>query len=100
MSWEITQKESQLVVIGEVSAENVEEFCCDLLQKYTSEQSLHLLDFDIVDGVAMARMISTLRTMLPLKIFFAPQMLAHTLYKIGMLSRASVVLINPRYDEN
>ena len=60
-------------------------------------------DFDIADGVACARLVNLIRRILSrqetLAIYGAPQVLAHNLYRIGLLADERLVLKAIREDE-
>lgn len=68
----------------------------------TAPAHLDLTDLDLDLGVAVARWVTALRLLRDrhgsVVITGAPQMLAHTLYKVGDLDRG-FVLIRPRVDE-
>ena len=65
--------------------------------------ALDLDGLDLLDGVAVAEAINGLRAALalgaPVVLHRAPQMLAHTLYKIGMLTDGAISLEDPRVEE-
>ena len=64
---------------------------------------LDLFDLEIEDGVSMAQTITAIRDIQAwhprMVLHGAPQMLAHTLYKVGMLEDGALVLREPREDE-
>jgi ABC-type transporter Mla MlaB component len=63
---------------------------------------LDLSELDIEDGPALARLVSWIRLLAarrPLRLDEAPQMLAHTLYKIGALEGGRIELRAPRMDQ-
>ncbi len=65
---------------------------------------LDLEELELMDGVAVARMVDLIRLLLSaseqVKVFKSPQSLAHTLYRAGMLEGASrLKLIEPREEE-
>ena len=63
---------------------------------------LDLDELEIDDGAALAELISALRAVAragPVELWAAPQMLAHTLYKVGELDRGEIRLVEPRSDE-
>ncbi|MDG1480927.1 MAG: hypothetical protein P8R54_15130 [Myxococcota bacterium] len=68
----------------------------------TRTPRLDLLDLDLEDGVSVAETVNALRILLAhhgtMTLLHAPQMLAHTLYKIGMLQDGQLVLIRPRVE--
>jgi hypothetical protein len=54
----------------------------------TERVELELDDLELCDGAAVAEAVNALRTLsiqVPLVVWHAPQMLAHTLYKAGLL---------------
>lgn len=67
------------------------------------EARLLLADLDLEDGVAVAHLVTALRALRSrsgrLVLVQAPQMLAHTLYKVGALHDPGLVLVDPRQDE-
>lgn len=67
------------------------------------EVVLDLADLDLEDGVAVAHLVTGLRALRArcdrLVLVDAPQMLAHTLYKVGALSDPGLALVTPRQDE-
>lgn len=67
-----------------------------------SELTLELTELELADGVATALAVTALRALLArvgtLTLVGAPQMLAHTIYKVGMLGGA-LRLVEPRSDE-
>ncbi len=64
---------------------------------------IDLYDLEFSDGPAVAEAVNAIRAILDwhpeLVLHGAPQMLAHTLYKVGMLEEGSLTLENPREDE-
>ena len=99
MMWEIAVDGPLIVAEGQVSADTVDAFCQHLRRCFPAA-GFNFLDLEIADGVSMAAMITFIREVAPIEIHYAPQMLAHTLYKIGMLETGTIKLIHPRYDEN
>ncbi|MCB9758909.1 MAG: hypothetical protein H6739_03645 [Alphaproteobacteria bacterium] len=65
--------------------------------------TLDMAELELEDGVSVARMITALRALAarhgPLQLRAAPQMLAHTLYKAGILNTGAVALEAPRQEE-
>jgi hypothetical protein len=63
---------------------------------------LELGELDLDEGVAVAEAVNAVRALAglwgPLRLHEAPQMLAHTLYKVGALG-PHLVLVDPRSDE-
>ena len=63
---------------------------------------LDLHDLELSDGSAVAEAVNAMRALLaraPLVIRHAPQMLAHTLYKTGLLRNGRLTLESPREEE-
>ncbi len=64
--------------------------------------TLDFRELELDDGSAVAETVNALRELLvqaSLVVHNAPQMLAHTLYKCGMLEGARLVLKTPRIEE-
>ena len=99
-SWSISVATGKIVVEGEVDRDSGTAFCEALGEALSAGLSVDMRDLDIDDGVAMAGTVSVIRRHLPIRILHAPQMLAHTLYKIGMLDTGLVELVLPRTDRN
>ena len=98
MNWAIEYSAGEWWVEGEVDSDNVDAFCFHLAKCLQSKPSrrLQLLDVDIIDGVAMAKIVSLLRKYTPIDLVFAPQMLAHTCYKCNLLQPDLIRLEKPR----
>ena len=63
---------------------------------------LDLADLDVDDGVAVTFVVDAIRALRargPVTVRAAPQMVAHTLYKVGDLRSGGIVLVAPREDE-
>lgn len=64
---------------------------------------LDLSELEVDDGVAVAELINLVRALAArvtlLTLHDAPQMLAHTLYKVGMLEEGHIRLSQPRQEE-
>ena len=60
-------------------------------------------DAELTDGASVARMVDAVRFLLSrfdrVRLIRSPQMLAHTLYKVGMLQGADLELVEPREEE-
>jgi ABC-type transporter Mla MlaB component len=60
-------------------------------------------ELDLDDGVSVAELVNAIRTLIGrgrhLVLIEAPQMLAHTLYKVSMLDTQPITLVRPREDE-
>ena len=74
-----------------------ESLCADLT-------SLDLEELELIDGVAVARMVDLIRLLLNgsgrVRVLKSPQSLAHTLYRVGMLEGdARLELVDPRQEE-
>lgn len=64
--------------------------------------NLDFEDLELDDGSAVAEAVNALRALLeqaPVVVHNAPQMLAHTLYKTGMLRGQRLALETPREEE-
>ena len=62
---------------------------------------LDLCDLELDDSSAVVETVNAIRDLLetaPVVVHNAPQMLAHTLYKVGLLT-GGVTLVSPRADE-
>ncbi len=100
MDWKMSLLQDVLFVDGVIDVQRCPAFCSALSANLSKKPALvDMQDLEIEDGVSMAQIISTLRSNLPLTIRHAPQMLAHTIYKIGMLDTGDFTLITPREDE-
>lgn len=99
----------RLVVEGEVSGSHASSFGQALAQAARSvvvpwgSLEIDLLDLELLDGVAVAETINGLRKLMQwhneVRIHQSPHMLAHTLYKTGMLEEGDLELVDPREDE-
>jgi hypothetical protein len=97
VGWLIRQSSNSVIVEGTIGPNNVDLFCEGL--KTHSLRCFEMQDLEIDDGVSMAKIISVIRSIKPVRLISAPQMLAHGLYKIGALRDGQIVLENPRFDE-
>ena len=95
--WSLLQTSNSVVVEGTIEPNNVDLFCQGLQSH--SLRCFMMRDLEIDDGVSMAKIISVIRSMKPVHLISAPQMLAHGLYKIGALRDGEIVLEKPRLDE-
>ena len=97
-----SQAGSTLTVEGEITDDCAARFRDALVAAGQPTPTLDLLDLDLEDGVAVAESVNAVRLLLAhhggLTLRFAPQMLAHTLYKIGMLRSGQLVLESPRVE--
>ncbi len=98
---------TQIKVGGFVSAATARVFCRVLTQEVrtlaagVSPIELDFGELELNDGQAVAETVNALRDLSdeqPIVIANAPQMLAHTLYKIGMLTSERLKLITPQVD--
>ncbi len=91
----------RLVLAGDlVHVDQVEDLAARVAPAGLDEVGLDELDID--DGPALAALVGLLRRWAepgPLVLDRAPQMLAHTLYKVGALRSGRLVLQAPRMDE-
>lgn len=64
---------------------------------------LALGELELEDGVAVAELVTALRALAaragPLRLCETPQMLAHTLYKVGELDHGAIAVVTTREDE-
>ncbi|MFT5686651.1 MAG: hypothetical protein ACI8RZ_007607 [Myxococcota bacterium] len=95
-----TLADNTLHVDGEIHDPDAAAFRAALAATHCPR--LDLLDLDLEDGVSVAETVNALRTLLArhstLTLLHAPQMLAHTLYKVGMLQDGRLVLVRPRVE--
>ena len=104
-AFRIEPETSVLSASGEVRGDSARAFRADLVREALGMGDprgtvcLDLEELDLPDGVAVAETVNALREILNtgrhLEIHFSPQMLAHTLYKSGMLENGRVTLIDP-----
>jgi len=99
---------SYISVGGNIDAENAEAFAIALkhdvrvLANGDERIQLDLNELELDDGSAVAEAVNAIRDLLklaPVLVSHAPQMLAHTLYKVGMLEGGRLTLHEPRADE-
>lgn len=96
-----------LTISGDLTRDNANEFERNIATQplFETEATLELFDLDIDDGVAASAAINGIRHVLnrvtQLTIVGAPQVLAHTLYRVGMLEGegARVLLKDTREEE-
>lgn len=95
-----------LVLAGELSAAdgNKLEQWFHLLEVFETPQRLELAELDIVDGVAATHMLNIVRLILnrcgQATLSGAPQLLAHNLYRAGLLfDGCAITLEGMREDE-
>lgn len=104
MAWQVHPERDGMAVSGEVAGPEALALAAALgALPPGSERVLDLADLDLEDGVAVAHLVTGLRALRArcdrLVLVAAPQMLAHTLYKVGALSDPGLVLVAPRQDE-
>lgn len=91
-----------LIISGDLSAANG-PLLLQWLESLPVVSRLDLAELDINDGVAATYAVNAVRLLLsrdtPLVIDSAPQVLAHNLYRTGMLEGDSVRLVDMREDE-
>lgn len=98
----VARTEGEMIVVGELTADNAA-----LLEQWVARSpvchTLQLGDLDIVDGVACTHAVNVVRLLLArsagLVIAEAPQVLAHNLYRTGLLAQGNVQLLAMREDE-
>jgi hypothetical protein len=99
---------SHISVGGNVDARSAEAFGSALrhdvrvLSDGEERIQLDLIELELDDGSAVAETVNAIRDLLltaPVVVRNAPQMLAHTLYKSGMLRDGRLELEDPRGDE-
>ena len=89
----VARLQGGLALVGELDGDTVEALLDALARAAADEPpgplSLDLGELELLDGVAVARAVTALRALLPrhspLTLRDAPQMLAHTLYRVGAL---------------
>jgi len=99
-----------LRISGEICRKSVAQFSRDLVQEAARfgepkmEVHLDFDELDLQDGTAVAETVNAIRELLEimssLTITHAPQMLAHTLYKAGILNDDRITLLNPVEEES
>ena len=99
---------SRITVGGNVDKECAQAFAAALERDVPAlalgERTIHLDldDLELDDGSAVAEAVNALRGLLrsaTVVVHHAPQMLAHTLYKTGMLDNDRLSLEAPRVEE-
>ena len=95
-------RNDRLFVEGGVHDPEAAGFRDALTRAGQQHHRLDLLDLDLEDGVAVVETVNAVRALLAahgqLILHHAPQMLAHTLYKVGMLEDGRLVLVEPRVE--
>ncbi len=94
------------VLLGDVAAEGARRVCEALKSDSGRAGPVEFLmeEAELIDGVSVALMVDALRLLNgrhdSMRLIGSPQMLAHTLYKVGMLGAGSrLVLVEPREEE-
>ena len=106
----IDEQNGRLLTSGGICSASAYAFSCDLvrevnrLENFDASVCLEFEELDLLDGIAVAETVNALREILDtgfeLKIYHAPQMLAHTLYKTGMLVDGRILLVDPIEEES
>ncbi|MBI2131632.1 MAG: hypothetical protein HYT99_02225 [Candidatus Tectomicrobia bacterium] len=103
---EETREGARFTLSGDVDAASAEKILRALVEKSGEGEGAELLleEAEITGGPATARMVDAVRLLLArfarLRLVRAPQALAHTLYRVGMLRPGSrLELIAPREEE-
>lgn len=102
--WALRSEGPFTVVEGEVEASSASAFASALASLGgDGPVQLELVDLELLDGVSVAEAVNAVRALArrrgPVLLRHAPQMLAHTLYKRGLLLQESLTLEDPRHDE-
>ena len=99
-------QQNRLVISGELSGDHIAVFTQRLQQQpvLDRELSIEMHEFDVLDGVATTAAVDAVRALLArctrLVLIGAPQVLAHNLYRVGMLEQGSdLQLRDTREDE-
>jgi anti-anti-sigma regulatory factor len=101
------RQDGAVVIEGELNFGNAEAFEQALTSLNVEANGRLVLDmsgFDVDDGIGVATAINGLRDLLKrvdrLQLTGAPQILAHNLYRVGLLeSNSAIELIDMRQDE-
>ncbi len=102
------RRDAQISVGGNVDASSAEAFADALkrdvrvLADGDERIELDMCELELDDGSAVAETVNAIRDLLevaPVVVHNAPHMLAHTLYKTGMLAGERLQLATPRADE-
>jgi len=103
-----TRRTSTISVEGSVDASSAHAFAIVLkrdvrvLADGYERIELDLVDLELDCGSAVAETVNAIRELLetaPVVVYNAPQMLAHTLYKVGLLASERLRVSSPRGDE-
>lgn len=96
-----TVEDGCLTLSGELQRDNAAKLLARLDGMGVIDR-LMLDDFDIADGVAATQAVNMVRHLLAshsLSIYGAPQVLAHNLYRTGLLREGRITLLAMREDE-
>ncbi|MBI3654640.1 MAG: STAS domain-containing protein [Acidobacteria bacterium] len=105
---QISRRSDGVIVIeGELTQDHAAEFQVALAALQAASDAAMIFDlfgFEVADGLAVATTINALRELLQrtgkVTLLGAPQMLAHNLYRVGMLeANSAIALIDMREDE-
>lgn len=98
----VTQGDDTLSIGGELTRDN-SPILLQWLETQAAVSHLELSELDIEDGVAATYAVNAVRLLLErgaaLEIEAAPQVLAHNLYRTGMLQERGITLRAMREDE-
>lgn len=102
LSWHLDPDTSALHLSGEPDATEAEQLARAVADLVLPPGPLlvELDELDVEDGVAVAHLVNAVRAIAASRVVtlrHCPQMLAHTLYKVGDLQR--IRLEAPRHDE-
>jgi anti-anti-sigma regulatory factor len=102
----VQRRESAIIIEGDLTANNADEFAHGLLTLNPDARgdiTLDLRGLDIDDGAAIAVAVNAIRQLgartSKLILIGAPQMLCHNLYRIGLLGGGHLELVDMRQDE-
>lgn len=103
-TWEIRAEGALHHVEGELAAPDAARFAaCLAALDGEGPAVLEMQELELLDGVSVAEAVNGLRALArrrgAVRLRHAPQMLAHTLYKRGLLIEEPLVLESPRHDE-
>ena len=93
------------ILLGDVDSGGAER----VLEAFQSESGqsgtveLLMEDAELTDGVSVTHMVDAVRLLLKsyeqVRLIRSPQMLAHSLYRVGMLQGGGLELVEPREEE-
>ena len=84
----------QIHIEGDIDNSNVHDIISFVVHKKPNIIVMTFLEID--DGPTLAIFVTILREIAPITIVDAPQMLAHTIYKIHAMGVDKITLKNPR----